>query len=183
MQKTILYIAASLDGFIAGKNDDISWLDPFNSVDYDFDKFMKSIGMVIEGRRTYDLMIKNGYEFVHPVPEIIMTHRRLYGRPQKRGVVFAAGSPGRILGLAKKMTKKDIWIGGGADIACKFINAGLVDEIILTIIPVFVGEGILLFKNMNKNIVMTLKEVSEFGKGMVQLVYGLKLKPVRKTKK
>jgi len=55
MPKTILYIASSLDGYIAGKDDDLSWLGPFQDVDYDFAAFFSKIGAIIEGRRTYQI--------------------------------------------------------------------------------------------------------------------------------
>jgi len=62
MNRAILYIAQSLDGFVAGRNDDISWLFRYNDVDYGFDEFFSRIGAVIKGRRTYDIEIQHGWE-------------------------------------------------------------------------------------------------------------------------
>jgi dihydrofolate reductase len=170
--KTILYIAISLDGYIAGKDDDLSWLGPFQDVDYDYEAFFSKIGAIIEGRRTYDIEIKNGWENAHPVPLFVLSKDVPARKPARSDVVFTHDDIAGVLASAKeKAGPKDVWIEGGANVAQQFINRGLVDEIILTLVPVFLGEGIRLFDNMQARASFSLQDVKRFDRGLVQLAY------------
>lgn len=75
MRKTVLYLGISLDGFVAGPDDDLSWLNPFKEVDYEYDKFFSGIGAIIVGRCTYDIMVQEAWENACPVPEFVVSHR------------------------------------------------------------------------------------------------------------
>jgi dihydrofolate reductase len=170
--KTILYIAVSLDGFIAGSNDDLSWLEPYEGGEYGFGAFIAGIGAMIEGRRTYDVVVEGGFaEAGHPVPSFILTHHPPATTPDGIDVTFVSGDVGSILAQAKARTDKDIWIVGGAQVAQMFINAGLIDRYILTIIPVFLGAGTLLFKNITHTGALELVETKTFENGLAQLIY------------
>jgi dihydrofolate reductase len=172
MPRTVLYIASSLDGYIAGKADDLSWLDPYQDVDYDYDAFFSTIGAIIEGRRTYDIEIRNGWEHAHPVPLFILTRNVPLGAPSRTDVVFTHGDIAAVRAAAhEKAGSKDVWFIGGADVAQQFINRGLVDVIILTLAPVFLGEGIRLFDGIGPQVSFSLQGVRQFDKGLVQLVY------------
>jgi dihydrofolate reductase len=172
MPKTILYIASSLDGYIAGKEDDLTWLDPFQDVNYDYEAFFSNIGAIIEGRRTYDIEIRNGWENAHPVPLFILTKNVPLRKPARSDVVFTQDDIARVLASAQeKAGSKDVWIAGGAAVAQQFINRGLVDLIILTLVPVFLGEGIRLFDKVQARAALSLQEVKQFDKGLVQLAY------------
>jgi dihydrofolate reductase len=87
-------------------------------------------------------------------------------------VVFTHDDIAGVLASAKeKAGPKDVWIEGGANVAQQFINRGLVDEIILTLVPVFLGEGIRLFDNMQARASFSLQDVKRFDRGLVQLAY------------
>src|SRR5512139_1333080 len=122
MSRAILYIAASLDGFIAGKDDDISWLDPYASVDYGYDAFFATIGAVIVGWRYYDIEVAHGWENAHPVPTFVVTHRMPVQRTHRPDVVFTSDDIAEVLNKAKQQTQKDVWIEGGADLAQQFLG-------------------------------------------------------------
>jgi dihydrofolate reductase len=172
MSKTILYIATSLDGFIAGPDDDLSWLEPYEGEEYWFEAFISGIGAMIEGRRTYDVTVAGGFvEVGHPVPALIVTHHPPAAVPDGIDLTFVSGSAESILNQAKARTEKDIWLVGGAQVARLFINAGLVDEYVLTLIPVFLGAGIPSFEDIANPRPLELQETKTFGKGMVQLIY------------
>jgi dihydrofolate reductase len=173
MSKTILYIAISLDGFIAGENDDLSWLEPYEGEEYDFEAFIAGVGAMIEGRRTYDVAVEGGFvEVGHPVPSFVLTHHPPTTVPGGIDVTFASGDAKSILAQARAKTEKDIWIVGGAQVARMFVNEDLVDEYVLTIVPVFLGAGIRLFENItNTQSALTLQETKTFDKGLVQLIY------------
>src|SRR5919106_1506256 len=106
MTKTILYIATSLDGFVARKNDDISWLFPYNDVDYGYDEFFSHIGAIIQGRRTYDIEVQHGWEKAHPVPTFVLSHDIPEKTPKRSDVVFTHEDIAEVLKKAKKLTDK-----------------------------------------------------------------------------
>ncbi len=172
MPKTILYIASSLDGFIAGKDDDLSWLDPFEDVDYGYEAFFSRIGAIIEGRRTYDIEIKNGWELAHPVPIFVLSKDIPVRKPSRSDVAFTHDDISRVLASAReKAGPKDVWIEGGANVSQQFISRGLVDELILTLVPVFLGEGVRLFNGVHVRSSCSLQDVRRFDRDLVQLVY------------
>ena len=175
MPKAILYIAISLDGFVAGKDDDLSWLGPFEDVDYAYEAFFSHIGAIIEGRRTYDIEIKNGWEHAHPVPLFVLSKDLPARKPARSDVVFTHDDIAGVLASAQETAgPKDVWILGGANVAQQFINRGLVDELMLTLVPVLLGEGIRLFDNVHAGGSCSLQDVRRFDRGLVQLVYTVK---------
>lgn len=171
MSKSVLYIATSIDGFVAGQNDDISWLYRYNDVDYGFNEFFSSIGAIVQGRRAYDIEKQNGWETPHPVPTFVLSHHLPAHKPQRADVVFTAEDIEEVLKKAKRLTSKDIWIEGGANVAQQFLRRGLIDEIVLFIAPVHLGDGIRLFGKTDAPIEFSLRETRTFDKGLVQLSY------------
>lgn len=171
MSKTILYIAMSLDGFVAGQHDDISWLFRYNDVDYGYNEFFSSIGAIIQGRRSYDIEIQHGWENVHPLPTFVLSHHLPERKPQREDVVFTAEDIEEVLKQAKQLTSKNIWIEGGANVAQQFLRRGLIDEIVLSIVPVILGDGIRLFGKTDTPIELSLRQTRRFDKGLVQLLY------------
>jgi dihydrofolate reductase len=176
MGKSILYIAVSLDGFVAGKDDDLSWLNPYNDVDYGYEGFFSSIGAIIVGRRTYDIEVAHGWENAHPVPTFVMTSRMPDRKPQRPDIVFTDEDIAEVLRKAKLLTHKDVWIEGGAHLARQFLTRGLIDEIVLSVVPVILGDGIPLFDKIGGRISLSLRDVKRFDKGLVQLLYDVSKK-------
>lgn len=174
MNKTVLYIATSLDGYIAGDNDDMAWLSPFEGGEYGYKEFLSTVGVIIEGKRTYDLSVERGFvNEAHPVPSLVLSHSSPQV-PEGITVTFVEGAAESILARAKKMTDKKIWIVGGAKVARLFMKAGLIDEYIITLIPVVLGKGIKLFEEMPQSTELVLKDTKTFDKGLVQLIYDRK---------
>ena len=175
MQKTILYIASSLDGYIAGKDDDLSWLEPYQDVDYDFQGFYKNIGAIVVGRKTYDIEVKNGWDRVHQAPRIVLSKRVPVAGSTPPDVAFMHDDLSAVLIAARKRAgRKDVWLEGGADVAQQFISQGRVDEIILTLAPVLLGDGIRLFDTMHAQPSLSLQNVRQFDRGLVQLCYTIR---------
>jgi dihydrofolate reductase len=171
MNRTVLYIATSLDGFIAGRNDDISWLFRYNDVDYGFDEFFAGIGVIIQGRRAYDIELRNGWEYAHPLPTFVLSHRPPERKSEREDVIFTADDIEVVLQRAKRLTDKDIWIEGGAGVAQQFLDRQLLDDIVLSVVPVVLGDGIRLFGTTHAPIELSLHETRTFDKGLVQLRY------------
>ena len=171
MNSAVLYIAITLDGFVAGPNDDISWLFRYNDVDYGFNEFFSGIGAIIQGTRAYEIEVKNGWETPTPVPTFVLSHHLPESKPQRGHVVFTDEDISEVLKKAKQLTSKDVWIEGGANVAQQFLDRDLIDEIVLSIVPVILGDGIRLFGKTHKTIEFALGEVRQFDKGLVQLTY------------
>jgi dihydrofolate reductase len=171
MSRIVLYIATSLDGMIAGPDDDISWLFRYNDVDYGYARFFAGIGAIIEGRRTYDVEVKNGWEGAHGVPTFVLTHRPPPGLPSREDLHFTDEDLGRVLERVRGMTGKDIWIMGGAGVVRQFLAQRLLDEIVLSIVPTIVGEGVRLFEGSLPPSEWELVDMQRFDKGLAQLTY------------
>lgn len=145
MGGTVLYLATSLDGFIAGENDDISWLFEYSEVDYGYDEFFPGIGAIVHGRRAHDQEILHGWENAHPVPTFVLSHRGPERRPERPDVVFTDADFTEVLREVRQLTGKNVWIEGGANVAQQFLSRRLIDDIVVTLALVILGAGIRLF--------------------------------------
>ena len=143
MRKLKLYIATTLDGYIAGPNGEIDWLKAGRDLDYGYKKFYASIDTTLMGNSTYQLTLtvpkfpypdKTNYVFTRGTPPPDTSHVR-----------FISGDIAGFVRSLKKESGKDIWLVGGGQVNTAMLNEGLIDEMILTIFPLALGEGIPLF--------------------------------------
>lgn len=170
MAKIILYIAQSLDGFIADENGGVDWLNNYlrPDEDYGYNHFYQSLGAVIVGSRTYEQSISFRHWYTDK-ESYVFTNRRL-PVPAGWNPVFCHGDPAP---LARELQKKqkDTWLVGGAAMVTSFLNAGLVDEIILSIIPEIIGKGIPLFQGIERWSKLRLLANRQYKYGVSQLHY------------
>ncbi len=140
------YLAVSLDGYIADRDDGVAWLDPFFSPEVDFAGFVKTIGATIMGRATYDWSVAHGHAGQAGGRCLVLTHRPIDHPPP--GVEAFEGDVRELADRLRREladTSKDVWhMGGGLSIA-PFHAAGLIDRWELAIMPVVLGDGIPLF--------------------------------------
>lgn len=176
-RKVIVYIASSLDGFIAKPNDDLGFLSIVEQEgeDYGYAAFMKTIGTVIEGRRTYDWLMNVVPTYPHADKEayiITRTHRPSIGQTH-----FYTGPIDHLIERLKRVTigndqeARHIYVEGGSQILNLMLNQGLIDEIIVSIIPILVGDGIKLFEVGIPEQRLQLLSSKSFESGLVQLHY------------
>lgn len=150
MGRIRIYIAASLDGYIAGEGDDLSWLprvDDGPPPDPDavtFEAFMADVGALLMGRRTFDVL--SGFEGPWPygdTPILVATHRNLTGAPAT--VRAVNGTMDDLLDRALEVAAgKDVYVDGGRMVQ-QALDTGRVDELILTLVPTLLGRGVPLF--------------------------------------
>lgn len=170
-RKVILYIAASLDGYIAKPNDDLSFLSIVqkDDEDYGYSVFINSVDTVILGRKTYDWAMKQVPVFPHADKNTFIITRNAKLSIGK--VNFYSGSLKELISKLKSESGKNIFIDGGAEIVHELLKENLIDEFIISIIPVFVGSGIKLFKDGRPEQTLELVSVKKFEKGLAQLHY------------
>ena len=141
-----VYIAVSLDGYIADEDGGVAWLDPYFSPEIDFTAFIRTIGATVMGRKTYDQARARGEWPYADQRVVVLTHRSLDDAPP--GVEAFAGD---VRELADRLrgdleeTGKDVWLMGGGDSIRPFHDAGLVDRWELFFIPILLGDGVPLF--------------------------------------
>lgn len=171
MRKLILYIAASLDGYIAKPNDDLSFLSIVEQEgeDYGYADFIKTIDTVIVGRKTYDKVIAMGYEFPHANKDTYIITRT--PRPNIGSVKYYTGNLKDLVSNLKLKKGKNIFCDGGAEIVNELLNHQLFDELIISVIPVLVGSGTKLFKDGRPEQKLQLISSKQFEKGLIQLHY------------
>lgn len=167
----ILYIAMSLDGFIAKPNDDLSFLSIVEQEgqDYGYADFVKTVDAVIVGRKTYDKVISMGLEFPHADKDAYIITRT--PRPSIGSVKFYTDDLKSLVEKLKSQNGKNIYCDGGSEIANELIKNNLIDEYIISIIPILLGDGIKLFKEGIPEQKLELVSVKHFDKGLTKLHY------------
>ncbi|WP_421080722.1 dihydrofolate reductase family protein [Serratia fonticola] len=158
MSKLIYYVAASMDGYIATQAHELDWLTNFILGDdaTPYDDFYQSIGAVIMGGKTYSWIMENAHGDwpYKDVPAFILTSQDL-AIPQGTGISKVSGNANDIARHAKLAAKgKDVWVVGGGNSAAFFADAGELDQLYITTIPVFLGEGIKILP-VNRSVVVT----------------------------
>ncbi len=169
-RKLMLFIATSLDGYIATKNDTLEWLFKVEGEgDNGYSAFYDTVDTVVMGNRTYD-WIKGNMEGVFPYldKKCYVFSRSAHGENEE--VTFVQDDIVNFTNELKKQDGKNIWLVGGGDLLHSFIKGKLVDEFIITTAPVLIGNGIPLFKEHDFNLELSLKGVQQFNQ-FVELHY------------
>jgi len=170
-RKVVLYIAQSLDGYIAREDNDISWLSvvEHDNEDYGYDDFIKTVDTVFMGRKTYEKVLTFGVEFPHKGRTCYVLSKTLKGADEN--VQFFSGSIEDIITKIKVQKGENIFIDGGSEVVREFRDKDLIDEYAISIIPILLGKGIRLFRETDTENNLKLVESKIFDSGLVQLKY------------
>ena len=173
MRKLSLFIATSLDGYIAKPNDDLSFLKLVEKEgeDYGYSEFTASIDTIILGRKTYDYVLKeigsthydNGQRDVYVITR---TERPQFGR-----TTFYTGNLTELVQQLKSKDGLNIYCDGGAEIIHELLQHDLIDEFIISIIPILVGNGTRLFRDCRPEQQLEFVSAKSFDTGLTQLYY------------
>lgn len=170
MRKIILGLAVTLDGFIEGANGEYDWC--FTDQDYGMTEFLNSVDSVFYGRKSYEMMMKVGSpEGGNPWGD---KKNYVFSQTWKNGgndFELVTGDIEKEVKKIKEMKGKNIWLFGGASLTTTFLNANLVDELWLSVHPVLLGEGKLLFSGIKRRIKTKLSDTKTYSTGLVSLRY------------
>ncbi len=174
-RRVIVHIATSADGYIARADGDLEWLTsrPAPKGFYGMDAFMKSIDTKVLGRKTYEASLQMGAKFDSRNRHIVFSRQ---ARPANApsGVEFANGAIDVLLSRLRAQPGRDIWLMGGGDIIASFLDARAIDEFVISVVPVLIGEGIPLIARRHRHVPLDLLATERFADGVVQLRYGVK---------
>lgn len=168
--KVILFIAMSLDGYIAKRDDDISFLSSVErpGEDYGHAHFMQSIDYIVWGRRTFEKMQSFSKELPYADKHIIVVTTR---KSENFDNVTYISDPIQWIEKTQQTSGKNIYCDGGAELIFSLLNHKKIDQMVINIIPHLLGDGIKLFKEGAPEQMLKLDQTISFESGLVQLWY------------
>lgn len=171
-RKVIVHIAASADGYIAGPGGDLEWLNsrPAPAGFYGMNEFMKSIDTMILGRKTYEVSLELGGKFDSSSRTIVFSHQAPPADTPP-GVEFVNDAIASFVKRLREPPGKDIWLMGGGDLIASFLDEQAIDEFVISVVPVFIGDGIPLIARRHRHVPLHLQSTEKFDDGLVQLHY------------
>ena len=164
----ILFIAASLDGYIAGPDDDLSWL--FTDADYGFSSFYSDIDTLVMGRGTYEVIRTFG-EWPYPGKRTIVVSRSSGLDIETPLTELFCGKLPELIERLNADECRKVWLVGGGELVRSFLEQGLLDEISVSMHPILLGKGVPLFPGGFRRTLLLLKDTKAFEGGLVQLNY------------
>lgn len=170
-RSVILYIACSIDGYIADLNDDLSFLSLVEKEgeDYGYSEFINSIDTVLIGRRTYDKVLTLTPNFPHANKETFVITRT--PRENIGNTLFYTGTLPSLINDLKSRDGKNIFIDGGAKLVSELLKHNLIDEMIISTIPVLLGNGIKLFQENLPESKWKIVSSKTYETGLIQTHY------------
>lgn len=171
-RKIIVHIAASADGYIARPDGDLDWLTsrPAPEGFYGMNVFMRSIDTMLLGRKTYEVSLRLGAKFDSKSRTIVFS-RHAAPADAPAGVEFTSDEIGSFVGRLRAQHGKDIWLMGGGELIASFLDARAIDQFVVSVVPVFIGDGIPLIARRPRLARLELQSVERFDDGLVQLHY------------
>lgn len=174
----IVYIAASLDGFIADKDGGLEWLQNTpnpDGIDFGYKDFIDRIDAIIMGRRTFEVVLGFGIEWPYKKPVFVLTNTlKVVSDILKEHVEIITGNLQDIVNNLNKRGLKNIYIDGGSTIQ-SFLKENLIQEIIITTIPIILGGGVPLFSELQNSVSLELIKSEVFKDSIVQNHYRIKI--------
>jgi dihydrofolate reductase len=171
--KASVFIATSLDGFIARENGAIDWLPVDGGEPHGYTEFIATVDAIVIGRKTYETVLAFGGWFYGKTPVVVLSSKASELKaPEGANCDFMSGDPRDIVAALEQRGVKHAYIDGGITIQ-RFIEAGLIQRLIITRIPVLLGTGIPLFGPLSRDVPLTHVATKSFKGGLVQSEYAI----------
>jgi dihydrofolate reductase len=186
MGRTRYLCASSLDGFIAESDDTLAWLTEYEGSFHGegsepmagwYDRFIEGIGALVMGSATYEFVLREMETWPYAgLPTWVLTTRDLPppGGEEVDVRIGPASVPDALAEMLAAAGERDLWVVGGGNVASQFADAGLLDEVQVTVVPVVLGTGKPLFDNRLPGGPMQLRSTRTFDTGMVELRYDVR---------
>lgn len=169
--KRSVFCGVSVDGFLARLNHTFDFLDSGGQSPHGFEEFYRSVDVVVIGRKTFDVVLGFGKWFYGKKPVVVLSSRQLDFSSIKGAVIEQmSGEPAEIVKQLKARGFQHAYIDGGITIQ-RFLAAGLIDRMIVTRVPVLIGEGIPLFGPVPRDIALHHVATRTYNGGLVQSEY------------
>jgi dihydrofolate reductase len=163
-----LFIATSLDGYIAGPDDDLSWL--FTDADYGFTTFFSEVDTLVIGRGTYEVVRRFG-EWPYPGKRSIVVSRKQDLEVDTPDTTIHSGDLEDLLEGLRGEGAQHVWLVGGGELVRSFLEKGLLDRVTVSLHPVLLGHGIPLFPSGFPKTLLMFEDAEAYESGLVQLNY------------
>ena len=171
--KASVFIATSLDGFIAREDDSLDWLPPDGGEPHGYIEFMDTVDAVVMGRRTFETVLTfDAWPFAAKPVIVLTTQPSRFAAPAGAVCEMMGGTPQDIVARLQHRGMKHLYIDGGVTIR-RFLDAGLIQRMIITRIPVLLGSGIPLFGALPRETRLEHVATRAFPSGMVQSEYAI----------
>jgi dihydrofolate reductase len=170
MVKASVFIATSLDGFIARANDDLDWLPEDGGEEHGYEVFMTSVDALVIGRRTYEKVLTFDAWPYGEKPVFVLSTHELPAPPQGAVMERLSGEPADVLARLEARGVRHVYVDGGITIQ-RFLAAGLIQHLTITHIPVLLGGGIPLFGELDADIRLHPIATRQYASGLVQSKY------------
>mgnify|MGYP000489411161 CR=1 FL=1 len=179
--KVSVFIATSLDGFIAREDGELDWLDAATATapegeDCGYGAFMETVDVLVMGRKTFDKVLSLGSWPYGKTPVVVLSRNPITFPSHLPDIVTHSSE--EPTALCKRLSRggaKHLYVYGGDTIG-RFLTDGLVDELTITLIPILLGDGIPLFRQLAADVKLKCSETKTFEFGFVQLKYDVKNK-------
>ena len=171
-RNVIVHIATSADGYIARPDGDLEWLTsrPAPKGFYGMSAFMRSIDTKLIGRKTYEVSLRMGATFDSTSRTIVFS-RQTPPADAPSAVEFMNGAIGPFVNRLREQPGKNIWLMGGGELIASFLDEQAIDEFVISVAPVFIGDGIPLIARRHRHVLLDLQSTERFDDGLVQLHY------------
>lgn len=172
-RRVSLFIATSLDGFIADTEGKISFLKMVEAAgeDYGYIEFFNTADTVVLGRKTWDTLLSMGVENPYQDKEVFVISRS--GAGKQGSVTITPQDPAELVKQLKNLQGKGIYVDGGAEVVNSLLREKLIDHMVISVIPVILGDGVRLFREENPQQSLQLLQSKAFPSGLVQMEYAV----------
>jgi dihydrofolate reductase len=168
--KASVFIATSLDGFIARANGALDWLPPEGGEEHGYDAFIATVDALVIGRKTYETVLSFDTWPYGEKPVFVLSTRSLAPAPPGAVVERLSGAPAEIVAQLAARGVGHVYVDGGITIQ-GFLQAGLIQRLIITRVPVLLGAGIPLFGPLTHDIILRHVGTRQYASGLVQSEY------------
>ena len=168
--KASVFIGTSVDGFIARSNGDLDWLPPGGGEPHGYDEFMATVDALVMGRKTFETVLTFDTWPYGEKPVFVLSTRPLAPAPLGAVVERMSGDPAEVVSQLAARGIQHVYVDGGITIQ-GFMRAGLIQRLIITRVPVLIGDGIPLFGSLPRDLRLRHVATRHYPSGLVQSEY------------